>query len=554
MLKSLALQDFAIIDSVKIDFGPGLNVFSGETGAGKSIIIEALSFVLGARGDSGMVRHGAAKMSVTAVFSAAALPAGIKKIYSITGEDFVLKRELDSKGKGRAWVAGLTVPAGKLAEIGEFLADFHGQHEHQTLIKPAVQRELLDRYANSAKELKVMAERYGAFKQADSALNAAKMSKEERERMLDVYKFQAEEIEKAALKEGEDLELEQQLPKLKHAGKLKEFAAEAYEALYEGETNAVSLGSRALRNLEEMARLDGALSSLSEDMRGALDTLSAAGEAVADYLGGIDADGSVLDAMLARQQLISRLKTKYGPEITDVLQKAQTLEREINALENAEENQKELAAALERARAAMVSAAEELHDKRFNHASRLADAVTKEIKPLGFNEIRFAIDCEFDEFNIGPEGGDRVEFVFSPNPGSALKPLKNIASGGEMSRVMLGLRAVLSAQGGVPVIIFDEIDAGIGGGVGLLVGEKLHKVAQGKTVLCVTHLAQVAAYADRNFSVEKTAAGRSTAVKVNLLEGEKKTLEIARMLSGATDINSAGYKHAVELLEKTENM
>lgn len=529
MLKSLSLKNFAIIDELEINFAPGLNVFSGETGAGKSIIIEALSFVLGERADSSLIKEGAAKMTVTAVFT-----------------DFTLRRELDAKGKSKAWQNNVPVTISKLAEIGDALVDFHGQHEHQTLIKPAAQLALLDKFAVVQKELDLVSALYKKKQEASARLEASQMSKEEKQRLLEVYSFQLKEITDLDPRDGEDAELEQNLPKLKHAEKLKTMAEDVYSLLYEGESPAVNALARALKEMEEMASLDASLTPLTDELKGALLTAENAGEEMGSYKEKIDIDGDTLDKMLSREQKIKQLKIKFGPEIKDILEKALWLEEQIDGIENSDEKEAVLKEEFDAAALALFAAAEKLHDKRFEAAEKLSKQITEQIKPLGFKEIKFKIALAFDEENIGPRGATRAEFLFSPNPGQGLKPLKNIASGGEMSRVMLGIKAVLSA--GAPVTVFDEIDAGIGGETGLLVGKKLKEVSASRQSLCVTHLAQVAVYADKQFLVTKKAVKGNTFVEVSALENEHKTREIARMLGGNTATGSAAYKHAEELL------
>ncbi|WP_428897403.1 DNA repair protein RecN (Recombination protein N) [Parelusimicrobium proximum] len=547
MLETLHLKDFAIITELKLSFSEGFNVFSGETGAGKSIIIEGLSFVLGDRGDATMIRDGADKMSAEAEFASSALSAHSLKQYNISSRTFFIKREFDLKGKSKAWINAIPVAVGKLAEIGGELIDFHGQHEHQTLIKSSVQLGLLDKYASDAKELKETEKIYKEYKDAQDKLAAVRMSKEERERMLEIYRFQLKEIEDADVKEGEDAEIEAALPKLKHAGKLRELAADAHSLIEDGEYNAVEALSKALKEVGDMAELDGSLAKVAEDFSAALNGVQAAAEFLAQYRDNIDVSPEELDDMLSRQQKISKLKIKYGPEIKDILDKESTLAEQIANLENNDEKEAELVKKVSELKASLLSAAEKLSAVRSAAAVKMSKEMIREITPLGFKDIKFKTDVMFDEDNINARGGDKVEFLFSPNPGQSLRPLKNIASGGEMSRVMLGLKAVLSPD--VPTAIFDEIDAGIGGETGIKVGEKLKKVSEGRQVLCVTHLAQVAVYADKQFTVSKRSDKRSTTVMVDSVEGEKRTEEIARMLGGSAERGSAAYMHARELLE-----
>lgn len=545
MLVRLRVQNFAIISDLTLDFAPGLNVFSGETGAGKSIVIEALGFVLGARGDVGAIKDGADKMTVSAVFSSADLPASLRQEHQIAADVFTLKRELDRKGKSKAFIEGRPATVSALAQLGKALVDFHGQHDHQSLLHASVHLMLLDQFAGHGALVQKTQDAYRRMQDIAAKLDAARMSAQERERLLDMSQYQLKEIEDVNPTAEEDLQLEQTLPKMKHAGRLMELAQNAYEELYAAEDSATSRAGKALREVQNMAELDEHLNTLAEELNSALLTLEDAASTLNAYKDDINLDPQSLDRMLARHEKIKRLKAKYGPEMTDVLETARTLREKIDLLQHGEEHEQELLKELEQARQKLLALAGELHDKRMSAAQRLAARISEEIRPLGFNAIRFSVAVEMDEENLGPAGADKVEFLFSPNPGQALRPLKNIASGGEISRVMLGLKTVLAPT--VPVMVFDEVDAGIGGETGHLVGQKLHQAARGRQVLCVTHLAQVAAQADQNFYVSKKASKNATDVSIQPLSGEKLTAEIARMLGGG-DKHSAAFSHAKELL------
>ena len=547
MLNELRVQHFAIIDDLTLHFAPGLNVFSGETGAGKSIVIEALGFVLGARGDVSLIKDGASKMSVQATFFSHILPDDLRKQYGLSADQFTLRRELDNKGKNKAYIEGRPVTVAALAQIGQVLVDFHGQHDHQSLLHAHVHLQLLDQFAKHEKLVSQVSQAWQNVQQIQAKLEAVRLSAQEKERLLDMSQYQLDEIERVAPKPGEDSDLEQALPKLKHAGKLLEFVAEAYENLYGADTSATARVGKAARALTSMAELDETLSPLAENVNSALITLEDAASTLGSYKDDLDVDENALDKMLERHEKIKRLKLKYGPQMSDILHTADELRTRIDNLKHADEHEQDLLAELSRAQKELLKLAQDLHDKRLKAADKLAAQITQQIKPLGFNQVRFGVAVDMDEENITATGADKVEFLFSPNPGQALRPLKNIASGGEISRVMLGLKTVLAST--VPVMVFDEVDAGIGGETGWLVGEKLHACSQGRQVLCVTHLAQVAAQADQNFHVAKQADKNSTHVSITPLTGEKLTAEIARMLGGG-DAKSAAYSHAQELLRQ----
>lgn len=552
MLRCLTVQNFAIISDLTLHFAQGLNVFSGETGAGKSIVIEALGFVLGARGDVSAIKDGADKMLVCAEFSSQDLPQNLRQEYQIAGDVFVLRRELDRKGKGKAWVEGRTVTVSALSQLGRHLVDFHGQHDHQSLLHSSVHLMLLDKFAKQEKLLCEVRQAYQQVQALQAQLDALRLSAQEKERLLDMSQYQLKEIEDVNPSAEEDAQLEQTLPKMKHAGRLLEMAQEAYYELYAAEDAASARAGKAARTLESMAELDESLAPLAQDVNSALVTLEEAANTLGSYKDDINLEPDALDKMLSRHEKLKRLKAKYGPEISDVLKTAEELRQKIDQLQHGEEHEQELQAELENRQKVLLKLARELHEKRMAAGEKLAALITREIRPLGFNAVRFSVAVEMDEENVGPTGADKVEFLFSPNPGQALRPLKNIASGGEISRVMLGLKTVLAPT--VPVMVFDEVDAGIGGETGWLVGQKLHQAAQGRQVLCVTHLAQVAAQANQNFHVSKTATQTATRVAISPLAQEGLIAEIARMLGGGADKHSAAFSHARELLKNAKRL
>ena len=548
MLTRLHIKNFALIDDLTLTFAQGLHVFSGETGAGKSIIIEALGFALGARGDSSAVKTGADFMRADVVFTTDMLPREVCRTYNLPAGEFTLSRELDTKGRNKAFVNGRAAKVSDLAHIGQFLVDFHGQHEHQSLLHPAVHLRLLDQFAKHGALLEQTAAAWHEVQKLQAQLDAAHLSEQEKERRLDMAQYQLQEIERVNPAPDEDTQLEQNLPKLKHAGKLLELGNGAYEQLYAAENSATALAGRAARDVQNMAALDENLRTLADKIAAALGALEEAAGELGAYKDELDVDENALDKMLERHEKIKRLKAKYGPEITDVLATARNLKAQIELLQNSEQQEKEITAALQKAREKLLALSGKLHDKRFAAAEKLAKLLGGQIRCLGFADVRFCVAVEMDEENLGPTGADKVEFLFSANAGEPLRPLKNIASGGEISRVMLGLKAVLAGE--VPVMVFDEVDAGIGGETGLLVGEKLRACAQGRQVLCVTHLAQVAVQADRNFRVSKQTARNTTRVEVTPLAGESLTAEITRMLGGKADKKSAASLHAAEMLSR----
>ena len=541
MLRQLSVRNFAVISEVAFSPKPGLNVFTGETGAGKSVAISALSFALGTRGSVSLIKDGADKLEVRAEFDAALPPALLQK-YAITGKTLTVARTLDRNGKGKSYLNGKPVPVAVLAEIGRELVDFHGQHEHQSLLHSEVQLHLLDTFGNLQTLQEKTHQAWKAWREAVAQSDAAQLSEQEKQRQLDLYTFQLQEIENAAPKEGEDLELEQKLPQLKHAGRLLELASSAYHDLYEDEHSAVTLLGRAAKQVQEMAELDETAAPLADTLAQAETLISEVSSDINTYQEGLHADPQTLDEMLSRHEKLKRLKLKYGPELSDVLRTAADMKAHIDRLQNVQLVQEELARALKKTRQLLDTYCEELHTKRLAAATKLAKQLQQEIEPLGFNGLQFEIAVEMDSENPGPTGADTVEFLFSPNPGQAPRPLRAVASGGELSRVMLGLKTVLA--GNIPTMVFDEVDTGVGGRTAALVGRKLSAVANGRQVLCVTHLASVAACADAYFYIEKSTDGKKTNVSLRALSDEQITQEIARMLGALSDNDETALSHA----------
>ena len=547
MLKKVEIKNFALIDSLNLELAKGLNIFTGETGAGKSIVIEALSFVLGARGDSGLIKQGANKMEVSAVFENVNWPENIKQKYNLKNT-LTLYRSLDLHGKNTVKIDGKNHSVQNLNEIGNFLIDFHGQHEHQKLFNPAEHLTLLDTFAKNEKLLAQTEEAYKEYQILKAKTDAAKMSEEEKARMLDIYSYQLKEIQNAHLKQGEEEEINEKLPSLKFAGRLKESAKDLC-SLLDDEGAACERLNKASQILADMAQTDKNLEDLSKELEQTANSAREISSALVDYANNLDIDPQVLDDLLSRQEEIKKIKQKYGPTLEDVFNKEKDLEEKLNALQNSEENIQILNKALEKQAQKLISFSEGLRASRQKAAKTLSAQVVKEIKPLGFSEVRFEAALEPLDFP-GPKGYDKAEFLFSANAGQSLRPLRNIASGGEISRLMLGLKMLLAGE--VQTMIFDEVDTGISGTTATLVGERLAKIAKNRQVLCVTHLAQVAAYAGKHFKVEKFIKDKNTTVKVAALEEKNKALEIARMI-GSTSANSAGFEHACQLLKEAQN-
>ena len=548
MLRRLKVVNFAVVERVDVELAAGFTAFTGETGAGKCILLEALGFLLGARGSSSWLRTGADRLEVEGVFDVADLPAELRERYKVGAGTFTARRELDAAGKTRAMIASQSAPVAALAALGDSFADFHGQHEHQALLRPAVQLELLDRYGGMEPEREALAEAHGRWSALKSRLEASSMSEEERRRRVDLLRFQLEEIDVAKPRIGEEEELEDALPRLKNADRLRTFAEQAHGLLYADEDAALSRLMKAGRVIGEIAKIDPSAAHLQGELESARLTAEAVAHEVGDYRDRAAADPAALDALLARQDLLARLKKKHGPTLADVSANRERLAAELDGLENADARIEVTKRDLARAAESLAALCEKAHAARVKTAKRLDAAVLKELKVLGMPHSRFSCSVEMEEGNWSRTGADAVEFLLSANPGEPPRPVKSAASGGELSRVMLGLKTAFAKADRTPLLVFDEVDAGIGGTVALAVGEKLAALAKGRQVLCVTHLPQVAVRASTHFHVAKEVTSGRTRVRMERLEGGRRLDAVAQMLGGRS-ATAASRKHAEELLE-----
>lgn len=547
MLKKLSIRNFAVIDALDLEPGPGLNIFTGETGAGKSIIISALGFLLGERSGADILRPGAASAEVEGEFSADNLPPALAERWAVKGKTLKVRRQADPKGRTRASINGAPAALAQLSELGGYLVDFHGQNEHQSLLKPETQRDLLDRYGRLEKEAKAVAEAWAAARALEESLNAVSMSEEERARLLDLYKFQLAEIEAAHLKPGEEGELEALWPRLKNSEKLFTLSGEAHGLA----DDAAGGAEKALERLKSLAAIDPQADPLTARMASAAIELRDLSGELRAYGKGVHSDPGEVDRVLGRLEKFKTLKKKYGVDIPAVLARAEELRAKADALDGLTLDRSELEQKLAAARAKLERLALALHDKREAAAKKLSAEILKEAQGLGFKEVRFAVDAAYDENAISSFGGDSVEYLFTANPGYPLRPLRYTASGGEMARIMLALKTALSRADRIGAQVFDEVDAGVGAVTGRLVGEKLARLAADKQIFCITHLPQVAAFGSAHFFVEKDVKAGVAAAAVRRLDEPARELEIARMLGGKKQSTDLGLKHARELLAES---
>ena len=550
MLARLHVRNFALIDEVEIEFRPGLNVLTGETGAGKSILIDAITAALGERVSADWVRSGADRALIEVCFEVD--PQRMPELAEWAEEGvLILSREIAASGRSVARLNGRLSTAGVLREAARYLIDIHGQHEHQSLLHPERHADFLDAWAGpTALALRRQAEaEYAALRAARAALEALRRDERERAQRIDLYRFQIEEIAAAALRPGEEEELLADRMRLAHAEKLAAGAAAAREALLDGEVTALDLLAQAAHQIRSLAEIDGGLAPIADALEGALATADDAARELRRYQEGIEFNPQRLEQVQERLETLRQLRRKYGDTIEEILAYQQKIALELADLEGGEGRVEALAAEIAERSGAFAAAAQALHATRLAAAERLAAEVQSHLADLAMERTR--VHLAVAPPDPGAEAGGlasmlgRVEFLLAPNPGEPERPLARIASGGELSRVMLALKSALAGASPVPTWIFDEIDSGVGGQTGLHLGAKLGRLARHHQILCVTHLATVACAAETHFVVEKIAAGDRTEVRVRQLTEEERVGELARMLGGAP---STAIEHARQLL------
>jgi len=555
VLLELRVENYAVIDSLAVEFASGLNLLTGETGAGKSILIDALSLLLGDKASSEMIRHGAEKAVVSGVFEADEKHlARVLEENGIEaeGSQIIVKREIAAGGKGRAFVNNQPATVALLRALAPVLASIHAQNETILAFDEKARLELLDTFAGH--DLSGLAEKYTAWAGVRERLAQLDRDEQDRLRMADLWSFQKKEIEAAKLQPGEDQKLETEKRVLANAEKLYGAATAAYQALYEDDAAALTNIAAARKQLEELARFDTkfleALASL-ESAKAAIEDVSATAR---DYADGIDASPERLAEVEDRLALIDRLKRKYGSTADEVIAYGEDVARKLDELENREDVVRELKKQLEAAAVEYLSAAQSVSKKRYSAARELKKLVEAEVNQLAMKaQFRIEVSGADEPANWTATGFDNVAYLISPNPGEPLKPVEQIASGGELSRVMLALKATIEAgkqgKSGVQrTLVFDEIDTGIGGRAAEAVGKKLKSLARANQVLCITHLPQIASFADHHYLIEKRETAGRTRTLIRALSADERTEEIARMLSGAK-LTETSRQHAEQLLK-----
>lgn len=564
MLIELRVENYAVIDSVVVPFGAGLNLLTGETGAGKSILIGALSLLLGEKASSDIVRHGTEKAVVSAVFEAASV--AVAEVLAANGMDgdemqIIVRREIAANGKSRVFVNNQPATVAVLKQLAPHLAVIHAQNESVLAFDPPARLALLDSAA--ALETETVARSYQAWLEVRQRIGELERDEQDRLRMLDLWNFQAKEIESVRPEPGEDRKLEAEKRVLANAERLYQAAMAGYDALYEGAASAISSLRAAMKQIEELARFDPKFQQSLGDLDSVRITVEDLAETLRGYAEGIDASPERLAEVEDRLAALDRLRRKYGKSIDDVLVYGEEIRSKINQMENKDQLLHELKRELAAKASGYLEVARGLSRKRFAAARKLEKIVESEINDLAM-KARFQIEVsgsDEEEYWTGT-GFDLVRYLISANPGEPLGPVEEIASGGELSRVMLALKASVEASAIAPAgngrkgkdharqrtLVFDEIDAGIGGRAAEAVGRKLKALAHSKQVLCVTHLPQIAAFADQHFLIEKRESAGRAQTKIRQLAAEERKQEIARMLSGAK-ITEASLKNAEQMLK-----
>ena len=567
MLTEIRIQDFAIIDDLRLKLASGFIVFTGETGAGKSIIIDAVEMLMGGRADSTMVRSGAERALLEGDFSLE--PAIREEARTILEREDLLDdpdhvtigRELRAQGRNICRINGRTVNLSLLRELGELLVDLHGQSEHLSLLRVREHLQLLDRYANVDTLRATFREAYRQYERVHKELNDLRQREQDAARRLDLLSFQINEIDSAALQIGEDESLSAERTRLANAEQLATLSEKALAHLDDspvGVDTATELLGKVAHALEGLAKVDENMQDVQTEAQTLIEQASELARSVRRYRDEIEFNPTRLDEVEERLGMIRSLQRKYGGTIEKILQHAETARQELETITHAEERIQSLEVEKEKSLNRIAEIGDELSQARRQSAESLSGAIETELGDLRMQGAQFAVDQTWTDDPQGAPVGDRrvafsatgldqVEFLVAPNPGEGLKPLVKTASGGETSRLMLGLKSVLAKADRTPTLIFDEIDQGIGGRVGVVVGEKLRGLAQNHQVLCVTHLPQLAAYGNQHYKVEKRVEGGRTVTIARALKEPENIPELALMLGGVTESN---LESAADLLRQ----
>ena len=552
MLNELSIENVAVIEKTDVHFGPGLNVLTGETGAGKSILIDSINAILGNRTSRDLVRSGAQKASVWATFSD--LSSEVCTLLENAGyepeEELLLSREIGQDGKSSCRINGKPATVGILRELGEALITIHGQHDNQSLLNPANHLGILDEYAQNDALLAQYRDVYHILRDAQKQMSGLVMDEGEKQRKLDLLRYQTQEIEAAELQQGEEEELEEQRSKIHHSQQIIDSLGAAYDALQGGDDYEGSIGllGQAHGQLGQINEFSSEFAAFYEK----LGELYYAGQDLAGdlktALDDFDFEPAMLNEIEERLDLLYQLKKKYGPTVADIEAYYEKAMQELETIEFADQKLEELQQRCNVLQEKATACAAQLTAARKKAFAAFSTAIMQSLHFLNMPNIRFSLVAQ--QIKLGPAGGDAMEFFISTNPGEEHKPLAKIASGGELSRIMLAIKSVLAEKDHIPTVIYDEIDAGVSGLAAGRVGKKLQETANsGHQVICITHTAQIAAYAQQHLLIEKSVTGERTYTKVRQLEKEERVAELARIVSGdkVTELSLANARELLEL-------
>lgn len=554
MLQELIVENYAVVEYARIRFQQGLNILTGETGSGKSIVVDSLGLLLGGRASAESIRTGETKARVSGIFSIGNAHA-VARVLDAAGiehedsDELIVEREIAMGGKSRAFVANRVVTTGLLRQLAPALGDIHGQNEQQLLFTAERQRDLLDTYAHTLELRGRIAAGFTQWRAADERLKELAATEQERLRMLDLWLFQRNEIDAVKPKPGEDTELESERKVLQNVTRLQESAAAAFELLYEAPESAKGQLRQAAKRVDELLRIDATLTETAAAMKQAAVLLDDAAYALRDYLGGLEADPKRLEDVESRLAALDRLKRKYGGTLEEVIAFREDVARRADEVENAAGHRAQLEKELAEAATAYEKLSAELSSARAAAAERLSRQVESELKGLAMSGTRFQITLTRGAWTAS--GVDELEFLVAPNRGEELKPLEKIASGGELSRIALALKTAsqnTKENTGWHTLVFDEVDAGVGGAAAAAVGRRLKTLSKNNQVICVTHLAQIAGFADHHYAVSKAEKKGRVVTDITELDQEQRAREIGRMLSGDR-VTPEALKQAQQLMQ-----
>ena len=557
MLTELRISHFALIDHLELEFSPGFQVFTGETGAGKSLLVDALILLLGGRASGEHIRSGAREATLEAVFSLSGHPPILAKLKEWDllpdgTQDLLLRRTLSREGRSRMYVNGTLVPLHQMAELGGWLVDIHGQHEQQSLLSSKVQMHVLDAFGCLLALRDEYAAQYQHWQDLVRVVNDAIQRSKERQEREEFLRFQCEELGKAQLVPGEDDALMREHRKLQNSGRVLEIVNQVYDLLYRNQSSVLSQLTEVRKQVQELGTIDENVRNWNEAIEGGMAQVEELVWAARNYKDGFDHDPARLAQIDERLALLQRLKKKYRETLEDLLARQTRIQSELEELANIEERTQNLQREILQTRQDTWAVGRKLSESRQAVAKELEKRVAAELAQLKMEKSRFhvTVTTAAQEEHAGPNGLDQIEFTFCANPGESLQPLSRVASGGELSRLMLAMKTVLASVDQVPVLIFDEVDAGIGGNVAATMGHRLKALGQTHQVLCITHLPQIAAHAHQHYLVKKESVNQRTVAMVSRLHDEEREEEIARMLGGAT-ITQTVRKAAGEMLKAT---